>query len=161
VEYVIREAATADIRDLVALRRAMFEAMGYDDAVVLDRMCDASASYFAERLPTGAFRAWVAEVDGRPIASIGLVTHSVPPSPRRLVGKEAYIMNLVTLPGFRRQGIAAALLDQVLTVARSEGIPVASLHATAAGRGIYEQAGFRSDGVLPEMRRTLGDETTT
>jgi len=164
----------------------MFEAMGFDNAAALDRTCVAAHAYFAEHMPTRAFRVWVAVSSaaadddtgreagsgetgtccgrditpskpdgGELIASVGLVVHSVPPSPRNLVGQVGYIMNLVTLPAHRRQGIAAALLDRVLDVVRLEGIPVASLHATRIGRGIYEQAGFDVDEELPEMRLTL------
>ena len=155
MSWVVRPATVADVRDLVALRRAMFEAMGHTDEGALERMCGASTEYFERNLPTGAFRVWVAEVEGRPVASIGLVIHSVPPSPNRPQGKEAYIMNLVTLPQHRRQGIAAALLDRVLETAKAEGVPIASLHATKAGRAIYERAGFRADEDLPEMRLSL------
>ena len=38
---------------------------------------------------------------------------------------------------------------------RAEGIPVASLHATGAGRGIYARAGFALDPDLPELRLSL------
>jgi len=185
LSWTIREATVDDISELVALRREMFEAMGFDDAVTLDRACVAARAYFAEHMSTGAFRVWVAvssgadgddtgreagsgetgtccgrdvtpgKSDGELIASIGLVVHSVPPSPCNLVGRVGYIMNLVTLPAHRRNGIAAALLDRVLDVVRSEGIPIASLHATRIGRGIYEQAGFDVDEELPEMRLTL------
>jgi ribosomal protein S18 acetylase RimI-like enzyme len=155
VSWTIRPATVDDVRDLVILRRAMFEAMGHTDSDALDRMCDASAEYFERDLPSGAFRAWVAEENGRPIASIGLVVHRVPPSPGRPVGKEAYVMNLVTLPDYRRRGIGSALLDCVLAVVRSEGIPMASLHATQTGRRIYERAGFRIDERSPEMRARL------
>lgn len=158
--FTIRAATAADTRELVALRRVMFEGMGHTDVDALDRMCAASERYFAEHLPTGAFRAWVAEVGGRSVGSIGLVIHSVPPSPRRLESREAYIMNLVTLPGFRGRGIASALLERVLETARLEGVPIASLHATAAGRGIYERAGFRIGEALPEMKRSLAPDPT-
>jgi len=161
VSFAIRPATVDDIPELVALRRVLFEAMGYTDADALGRMCEASEQYFAEHMPTGAFRVWVAEVDGRPIASIGLVVHSVPPSPRNLVGKEAYIMNLVTLPEHRRCGIARGLLDCVLDVCRREEIPVASLHATQSGRGTYERLGFAVDEHLPEMRRPMEEGSTT
>ena len=155
MNWTIRPATDDDARALDALRRAMFEGMGHADAGALDGMCRASAEYFERNLPTGAFRAWVAEVDGRTVAAIGLVIHSVPPLPNRPQGKEAYIMNLVTLPPYRRRGIAAALLDRVMEVAREEGVPTASLHAAAAGRAIYERAGFTVDEDLPEMRARL------
>lgn len=155
MNWTIRATTVDDIPDLVTLRRAMFEAMGHDDSETLDRMCEASVRYFRQHVPTGAFRAWVAEADGRLVASIGLVIHSVPPSPGRSQGKEAYIMNLVTLPAYRRRGIAGALLDRVVEAARTEGIPLASLHATRIGRGIYDRAGFEIDEDLPEMRLRL------
>jgi ribosomal protein S18 acetylase RimI-like enzyme len=93
------------------------------------------------------------EVDeGELIASIGLVVHSVPPSPFNRVGKEGYIMNLVTLPPWRRRGIARALLSHVLDVLRSEGVPVATLHASRDGWNLYEELGFAVKDELPEMR---------
>jgi GNAT superfamily N-acetyltransferase len=157
VSWTIRPVVMEDIPDLVDLRREMFEAMGWTDSAALDRMSAASTEYFHEHVPTGAFRAWIAEAEGRPIAAIGLVVHSIPPSPDRVVGKEAYIMNLVTLPEHRRRGIAGALLGRVIEACRREGIPIASLHATEAGRGIYKRLGFAVDDHLPEMRLDVSD----
>ena len=152
MNHVIRQGKVDEVPEIVALRRSMFEAMGHEDAASLDRMSDAFARYCREHMPTGDFRVWVAEnEEGRPIASIGLVVHGVPPSPSYPEGVEAYIMDLVTLPAYRRRGIAAALLDAALDTARSEGIPVARLHATDDGRAIYERAGFQKNETVPEM----------
>jgi ribosomal protein S18 acetylase RimI-like enzyme len=93
--------------------------------------------------------------EGEPIASIGLVVHSVPPSPFNRVGREGYIMNLVTLPAWRRRGIARALLSHVIEVLRAEAVPVVSLHATSDGRELYEELGFVLKGEIPEMRLSL------
>ena len=106
-------------------------------------------------MPANAFRVWIAEAEGRPIASIGLVLHSVPPSTACQDCVKAYIMNIVTLPGFRRRGIAAALLGRVLETVRSEGLQRVYLHATADGRALYEQAGFRVNEEPLEMCLTL------
>ena len=107
---------------------------------------------FEDRIPQGFFRAWVAEDEGAPIGAIGLEIHRVPPSPNGLEGTEAYIMNLVTLPSYRRRGAATALLERVLETVDVDGIPLASLHATRDGRGVYRRAGFAVDDALPEMR---------
>jgi len=141
-EVRIRRARGKDIAELVLLRRKMFEAMGYSNPSVLDEVANASTDYFECALPGEDFRAWVAQVDETIVAGIGLVIHTVPPTPRNLRGKEGYIMNLVTRPAWRCRGIATALLQVVLDALRTEGIPTASLHATAAGRRIYEAAGF-------------------
>lgn len=146
----IREARIEEIETLIALRGAMFEAMGHE-ASRIEAARPSMRAYFSEHMASGAFRVWVAEADDRIVASIGLVIHSIPPSPRNHVGKEAYVMNLVTLPAFRRQGIAKALLAHLLEVVRTEGIPVVSLHASNDGRGLYESLGFRVREDVPEM----------
>jgi ribosomal protein S18 acetylase RimI-like enzyme len=92
---------------------------------------------------------------GQPIASIGLVVHSVPPSPANLVGKVGYFMNLVTLPEWRRRGVARALLTHVLDVLRTEGVPIATLHASVDGRSLYEDLGFQLRDAVPEMTLRL------
>jgi len=187
----IRQADPGELEALVALRRKMLEDVGFDEPAELDRTDAAVRGYFAEHMPTGAFRVWVAVVDeaaqrgivdvadsadehsgissrgaddkrrAMPIASIGLVIHSTPPSPHNLVGQVGYIMNLVTLPPWRRRGIAHALLEHVLGVLREEGIPVASLHASAEGRTLYEDLGFKARDTLPEMLLRLHPSSST
>lgn len=153
-EPVIRPASIDEIDVLTTLRLAMFEAMGCEGQE-LAQAINPIRDYFLEHLPTGAFRVWVAEDNGTPIASVGLVLHSIPPSPYNAAGKEAYIMNLVTLPEYRRQGIAKQLLCHVLDVVRSEGIPKVSLHASSEGRRLYEKLGFAVSDDRPEMRLGL------
>jgi GNAT superfamily N-acetyltransferase len=148
----IRPACKADIQALVALRRALFESMGYDDPVLLDRMAEASARYFAVSLPRGEFRAWVAEADGDIVASGGLVIHSVPPTAYNLAGQEGYIMNMYTQPQWRRQGIGTAILRAILDYLREQGISLVSLHATPDGQQLYERQRFKSSN---EMRLRL------
>jgi len=150
--WTVRPGRVDEIDRLVDLRRILFEEIGFSEPEALDRVCDASRRYFAERIPTGDFRVWVAAVGDEPVASIGLVVHSVPPSPLNLAGREGYIMNLVTLPEWRRRGIARALLAHALDVLRAERVPVASLHASTDGRRLYEDLGFTGSGGLPEMR---------
>ena len=155
MSFAIREGRLDEVEQLVALRCAMFEAMGTQEDAI-ERVAMASQRYFAEEMPSGRFRVWVCLDDaGDPIASIGLVVHSVPPGPLNSVGKVGYIMNLVTMPDWRRQGIARALLTHVLDVLRAEGVPIASLHASSDGRTLYEELGFEIRDKLPEMRLQL------
>ncbi len=150
-DHVIRSATLDDIDTLIDLRLTMFRAMGFDDEAMLHRVGEACRDYFGQHLPTGQFRAWIAEAESEVVASIGLARHSIPPSPRNLVGLEGYLMNLVTLPEWRHRGIARALLTHVLGILREEDIPVVSLHATADGRQLYENLGFAILEDGPEM----------
>jgi len=184
MSWTIREGRIDEVDRLVALRCAMFEGMGQDDPEVLGWVAEASRKYFLENMPTGRFRVWVAVAsgvgtggvagsgqsgtgegessasiepdNGELIASVGLVVHSAPPRPSNLVGKTGYIMNLVTLPPWRRRGIARALLSHVIGVLRAEGVPLVTLHASEGGRGLYEELGFAVKDDLPEMRLRLG-----
>ena len=151
----IRPASVEDCEALVALRRALFQEMGYGDEDLLDRVADASDRYFAMAMPRGEFRAWVAETGGEVVASGGLVFHAGPPTATNLEGTEGYIMNVYTRPGWRRRGIATAILHAILDDLRGQGIPLASLHATPVGQAIYERAGFQPS---PEMRLLLEPE---
>lgn len=151
--YRIREATAKDIPELAMLRREMFEAMGFSDSSILDQVAEASTRYFKRTVPSGHFRAWVAEADGMVVASIGLVIHAIPPTPHNLLGKEGYVMNLVTRPPWRRRGIGTALLQTVLDTLQVEGIPSVSLHATPDGQGIYEQAGFERSNEMQRLFR--------
>ncbi len=170
-EWTIRQAAVDEIERLVDLRMAMFDAMDLLDEENRERIRGDCCAYFEATLPTEVFRVWIAVAldadesgikpgassdeagtcDGELVGSIGLVVHSIPPGPSNRVGKEGYIMNLVTLPDWRRRGIARALLEHVFAVLRSEGVPTASLHASRDGRNLYENLGFKTRDELPEM----------
>ena len=154
-EWTIRQATVDEVDCLVDLRLAMFDAMGLLDEGNRGRTRGDCRAYFEATLPSELFRVWVMEVEGELIASVGLVVHSVPPSPFNRVGKEGYIMNLVTLPPCQRRGIARALLSHVIEVLRAEGVPTASLHATSDGRELYEELGFSVRNELPEMQLRL------
>jgi len=99
VEITIRQAAVADIADLVRLRRMMFEAMGYSDPAQLDTSDAAAAAYFASAIPAGEFHGWLAVTPaGEAVSSGSVVFDQHPPGPGNLSGQVGYIMNVVTYP---------------------------------------------------------------
>ena len=90
---------------------------------------------------------------GRLVACSGLVLFRRPPSRRNLSGWEGYVMNMYTEPAWRGRGLATALLGECVAYVRSE-TPARRirLHATAAGRPVYERAGFvLATAGMPEM----------
>lgn len=129
----------------------MFDSMG----VVADNGWEAGArEWFAANADAQGVRIVVAESAGAVVAC-GMVTLQVTaPSPRSPGGVSAYVANIATLPEARGQGCAGRILDALLDWARSAGADRAELHATEAGRPIYERAGFR-DTAVPSMRVAL------
>lgn len=53
------------------------------------------------------------------------------------------VYNVVTKEGFRGQGLATALLRQLLAGAKDMGLERVMLNATESGRPIYERLGFQ------------------
>lgn len=150
--YVVRPATVDDIGDLTAFRRAMFESMGVHDVARLTAMETAVSAYLHDALPGETYHGWVAEIDGRVVGSGGLVIQHLPPGPRNLDGRQGYILNVYTVPEWRDQGIATAIVQAMLDYLQEIGVPVATLHATDAGRPIYERLGFAPTN---EMRLSL------
>ena len=148
----IRQATTGDIDQLVRLRLLLFEEIG---EITQDRPVDAfreaTLAYLATSLQQGTFLAWVAERGNQIVATSGLVLFERPPAPSNLSGKEAYIMNMYTLPQWRGQGLATALLQEVLHFAKSASIKRLWLHATEQGRLVYEKAGFLMESSAMEL----------
>ncbi len=150
----IRQATVADIPDLVRLRRTMFESMGCEDAALLDAADASAEDYFAEAMPAGSFHGWVAVAPtGTVVSSGGVVIDQHPPGPSNLSGRIGYIMNLVTIPRYRRRGIARRIMHAMLKWLAAQGIQHGALHATEVGRSLYRELGFVDSN---EMQVRLG-----
>jgi GNAT superfamily N-acetyltransferase len=153
-EITIRQATAADVPDLVRLRRMMFESMGCDDAALLVAADAAAEAYLAEAIAAGSFHGWLAVAPtGTVVSSGGVVIDQHPPGPGNLSGQIGYIMNLVTIPGYRRRGIARRIMQTMLNWLAEQGIQQGALHATEVGRPLYRELGFADSN---EMRVRLG-----
>ena len=153
MQFHIREATLNDLHHLVHHRRAMFEDMGHRDPAALHRVDQASQEYFTEALRLGAYKAWLAETpDARVVAGGGIVIAAWPGYPGETLAKRAWILNMYTEPEARRRGIARQLLQTIVDWCRNAGFRNVSLHASPAGRPLYESLGFQPTN---EMRLPL------
>jgi len=149
-DVLIRRATIDDIDDLVRLRRLMFEAMGFEDKEQLDAADAAAREYFTEAIPTKKFYGWLAATtsSGKNVCSGGVVIDHHPPGPSNISGKIAYIMNLVTLEEYRRQGIARKIMNAMVEWITTKNITVMSLHATDMGKTLYHELGFEDSNEM-------------
>ena len=157
---MVRRAVPADAAEVTRLRRLMFESMGLDcDAVDWEPAC---IRFFEERFGTADVVAIVVDApDGDGLAASGVIELSrTIPSPRAPRGTAAYISTISTDPRWRRRGLAAAVMDGLLAVAREAGTDNVDLHATAEGRPLYERLGFRQRPGNPALRLALTSTTS-
>jgi GNAT superfamily N-acetyltransferase len=151
----IRQATVADVNNLVRLRRVMCEGMGWDDPAKLDVLEQAASAYFAQAIPAGDFCSWLAVTPtGEAVGAGGVIIDRHIPTPANPSGKVGYILNVATVPSYRRQGIARRILQMILAWLREQGIQWASLHTSDVGRPLYESLGFEP--VPNEMRLEIG-----
>jgi GNAT superfamily N-acetyltransferase len=103
-----------------------------------------------DALPRGEYLAWVAEDNNAPSARIGgagVQLRPILPRPRPgsddlELGPEAIVLNVYVEPGWRRRGVAEALMRAVLDALKDRCIRRVVLHASADGRRLYERLGF-------------------
>lgn len=98
----IRRAEASDIEALTRLRLAFLRETGQVSEAHVRAVEEATRAYFARTLPRDEFVAFVAEHEGTIVGTSGLVPYQRPPSQRNPGGREAYVLNMYTLPAWRR-----------------------------------------------------------
>ena len=136
-------AAPADLAVVLRHRRRMFEDMGFTDAAALDAMLASSTPLLARGLADGSYRGWLAEAAGSGVvAGGGIITLTFQPHPRDPRPARAWVVNMFTEPEHRRRGLARRLMETMLAHCREAGLRSLYLHASVAGRPLYQSLGF-------------------
>ena len=150
-EITYRPATVVDVAALTDLRLAFLAEVSAAAPTADTR--PAITEYFRHAIPSGQFFAYVAIAKSQIVASSGLVYHDHPPSQFHPTGREGYIMNMYTVPAWRRHGISTKLVQLLIEHARKNRCDRVSLHTHPQGKNIYAKAGFVP--VDTEMRLTL------
>ncbi len=135
----------------------MFREMGTLSPRGYDQLMPASIEYFLDAIPSGTYLAWLAEEDGRVVGGGGMIRNAIAPRPgpdglMLPPGVQGLILNVFVEAHARQRGIAQELMWRMIEFARQEGIASLVLHASKAGRPLYEKLGFTE---TSEMRLYL------
>ncbi len=130
----------------------MFVDMGYKDEASLKAMEATSAPFIKAGLEDGTYQAWFVEKDQIVVAGGGVMLMNFPSSPRDPSLRRAYIINMYTEPSFRKQGFAKLIMEEMIRWCKEQGFAWVALHASDAGRHLYESLGFKPTN---EMRLPL------
>jgi len=158
IPFTIRRAEVRDIEVLVRMRVELLRvaaALGAPtdlSAAEWKEVGDAVRKYFAEALVTGKHRGVVAEAQGKVVACGGIVFLERPPYQGNLVGLEAYLMNMYTLPEWRGKGVGGAIVEELLRCAREAGAKRVLLDAEPEARRLYAKAGFHGNVEAMEIQ---------
>lgn len=139
----IRLGALADVDAILHHRRAMFFEMGYRDENALDAMTVRFDPWLRNKIAAGEYLAWFALAPDSSIAAgLGLWLMDWPPHMVAGGRWRGNIVNVYTEPGYRRQGLARALMQVALDWCEANQVGAVILHSSAEGRSLYESLGF-------------------
>ena len=148
MSFAVRLATAADRAEVVRLRLAFIaELRGVDPSTFDDGFVEVTRRYLDDVEQLGRIRTWLATGSGseEPVGVISVLRNDAPPLPEHHLAHEGYIVNLWVAPAARRRGLARTLLQAARDDAPSWGLRRLYLHATEAGRPLYEQEGFVAD----------------
>jgi GNAT superfamily N-acetyltransferase len=152
-QFTIRHATPEDADAIAEHRTRMFEEMGQVPLGVFEILRAKSSERLRDLLTRGEYIGWLATPTQRPsviAGGAGVQLRKVLPHPLRRTnneskiaeGRHAIILNVFTEPEWRRQGVAELLLQRIVEWARAERLDRLVLHASEAGRSLYERLGF-------------------
>ena len=140
---VYQRAILQDLEALVELRIQFTTLLtGIQEPAAIDNLRETLRSYFT-RVLTDNTSIWVlAKAGNTAVATGGILMRESPPNFKNLSGKMAYLVNIYTVPAFRRKGISSAVLTKLMEEARTLGTHMFELHATEEGAFVYKKLGF-------------------
>ena len=137
------KATQTDLQTLVDMRIAFsIELMGTQTQVDINNLKTQLANYFTQAINQTCF-AYIAKQNNLVVGIGELIVRTQPGNFKNPTGIVGYLMNMYTLPAFRKQGICAQILNQLINDAKQKGITLFELHATQAGENVYVQNGFK------------------
>jgi GNAT superfamily N-acetyltransferase len=151
--FTIRQASLADVDAIAEHRTRMFDEMGQVPPDTFETLRAKSRERLRGFLERGEYVGWLAMPRQHPeiiAGGAGVQLREVLPHPLPrgnqwngvAEGRHAIILNVFTEPDWRHQGIALLLLERIIQWARAERLDRLVLHASEAGRPLYERLGF-------------------
>ncbi len=137
-----RRLALNDLELICAHREHMFLEAGREPDQ-LRLMTEHFRPWLQPRLADGRYYGFVLMDGEQPAAAIGLMSIEWPPHPSHpSQDLRGYVLNVFVEPGYRRRGLASALMKLADAEFCQRAIGFAVLHATEVGKPVYEALGW-------------------
>ena len=151
MEAIIRRVDCDDIAGMTSAR------IGYLTEMQGERPSDYKLelhrelqSFFQRSMLEGTFLAFLAEVDSCAVSWGAMVLKKIQGDLNRSSYLEGDILNMYTLPAFRRKGISSRILEALLSEAKVVAVSKVALHCSKDGEPLYRKYGF-TDPVDPYL----------
>lgn len=133
---------------LLTHRLKMFKEMYPEIAHDIEAQSEMTGSWLKSKLHEGALIPFVARLGGRIAGSACLLIREDQPRPGSDLIEHPYLMSMYVEKDSRRRGIATEITIAAIAWSREHGYDRIVLHASTAGRGVYEKLGFRQSNEM-------------
>jgi ribosomal protein S18 acetylase RimI-like enzyme len=155
VEVIIRRVESQDLVGMTAARiDYLTELQGERPEYYKLDLQEKLQLFFQQAMQEGSFFAFLAEVDGLACSWGAMILKKIPGDFNQSSYLEGDILNMYTLPSFRRKGISSRILKRLLSEAKTMGISKVALHCSKDGEPLYRKYGF-TDPVYPYLELQL------
>lgn len=149
MRYTFRHAAPDEAEIIAQQRRAMFTEMGFQDYLQTEGIDKAFCDWVRPRIADEEYIGWFALAeDASIVGGAGLWRRDGTPLAISLETTRGYVMNVYVDPAHRRQGLARGMMTLMLDWCHAHKIRAISLHASDAGRHLYQTLGFESSNEM-------------
>ncbi len=148
MNHMTYHKATIDDISTLVENRVLFglELSGEQKEETIRLVKNHMAVYFLKAITENTCISFIAKCDAL-VAGIGSMhIREMPGHFKNPTGRWGYIMNMYTIPVFRRKGICKNILELLLNEGEKLGITAFELHATKEGEFVYSQNGFEVHG---------------
>lgn len=94
---------------------------------------------------------WGIKNESKIAATASLCLFSRIPYEENKTGSEGYILNIYTLPEYRKKGFAKSLINEIIKYAEDNNIKRLWLDSSKEGRPVYLKKGFEEKNNVMEM----------
>lgn len=157
MNITISKASNHDIQTLVDMRiRFALELSGIKPEEDIKKLKQQLFNYFSKATLNNICISFIATSEGQAVGIGSMQVREAPGNFRNPSGKWGYLMNMYTLPEYRRKGICQRILTLLMEEGKKVGITAFELHATQSGEIVYQQHGFKLTKDL-SMRKFLSE----
>jgi GNAT superfamily N-acetyltransferase len=150
-EINYREAGSDDISMLVEYRvQFLKELQGIPSAEMETDLRKELFDYFQWALANQSYIGLIAELNDDPVGFGGMVIHRMPAHFNLMNGLAGYILNMYTLPVYRKNGIGSEILTRLVSYGKKIKMGRIYLNATREGIELYRSLGFKEPD-FPEL----------
>ncbi len=154
-KIIIRRVETSDIPSMTTARiDYLTEMQGAMSDEYANELKQNLQIYFHQSMLNGSFFALQADIAGMIVSYGAMILKKIPGDYNQSTYLEGDILNMYTMPEYRRRGISSMILEQLINEAKNLGVSKVALHCSKAGEPLYRKYGF-SDPIYPYLELVI------